>query len=61
MALWRKNMAMSTAERNARKKDRDNEVIRKNSFYTGELGNRPNERIECADNRRAAGIYVRNY
>lgn len=61
MALWRKNMSMSTAERKARKNVPDNEVVRKNSFYTGELGSRPNERIESADNRRAAGVYVRNF
>lgn len=61
MALWRKNTAMSEAERKARQKKRENQIIRKNSFYTGELGTRTTERMESADNRRAAGIYVRNF
>ena len=30
-------------------------------FMLVELPYRPNERIECADNRRAAGIYVKNF
>lgn len=63
MALWRKNMALSKAEQERKRKEREQPVIQKGAFYHywEPLGFRPNERIESADNRRAAGIYVRNF
>ena len=64
MALWRKNMALSKAEQERKRKECEKEsVVQRGAFYHywEPLGSRPNERIECADNRRAAGIYVRNF
>ena len=67
MALWRKNSSLSKAEQERRRKERGKcekeSVIRKGAFYHywEPLGSRTNERIESADNRRAAGIYVRNF
>lgn len=64
MALWRKNTALSKAEQERRRKQREEKsIIRKGAFYHywEPLGVRDTERIESADNRRAAGIYVRNY
>ena len=64
MALWRKNMALSKIEQDRRRKEREKKsIIRKGAFYHywEPLGVRTTERIESADNRRAAGIYVRDF
>lgn len=61
MALWRKNTALSQAEKEQREKKFEEGIIRRNSFYTGEKGTRANESIESASNRRAAGKYVPNF
>ena len=67
MALWRKNSALSNAEQERRRKKREKRekesVIRKGAFYHywEPPGVRTTEHIESADNRRAAGIYVRNF
>lgn len=66
MALWRKNTAMSKTEQARRRRQKERErksIIRKGAFYHywEPLGVRTTERMESADNRRAAGIYVRNF
>lgn len=66
MALWRENTAMSKTEQDRRRRQKERErksIIRKGAFYHywEPLGVRTTERMESADNRRAAGIYVRNF
>ena len=61
MALWNKNMQLTPSQKEQRRKKREERIIRRNSFYTGETGARANESIECASNRRAAGKYVPNF
>jgi len=52
---------MSLAERKKRRDARKSSISPKNSFYAQSEGERVNERIESAVNRRAAGVYVRNF
>lgn len=64
MALWRKNTALFKAEQERKRKEREEyPIVQKGAFYHywEPLDFRTNERIESADNRRAAGIYVRNF
>lgn len=61
MALWSKNMQFTPEEKQRRIEKRENDIVRRNSFYTGEKGSRPNEQIESASNRRAAGKFVPNF
>ena len=65
MALWRKKTAMSAIQQEIRQKKDHTEtiVIRKGAFYHywESFGFRPNERYECAGNRRAADAYVQNF
>lgn len=66
MALWRKNTALSkskTEQKRKRKEREKDSIVQKGAFYHywEPLGFRTTERMESADNRRAAGIYVRNF
>lgn len=69
MALWRENTALSQTERERREYERAQDITPTNSFFPGyppkvkvmKKARRVNERMESADNRRAAGIYVKNY
>jgi len=63
MALWRKNTALTEAEKERRRKKQEEKIIRRCSFYHADsiCTTRPNEEIECASNRRAAGKYVPNH
>lgn len=61
MALWGKNMQFTPEEKQRRIEKRENDIVRRNSFYTGEKCSQPNEQIESASNRRAAGKFVPNF
>lgn len=61
MALWREKIGLTVEEKKTRDEARRNDIVRSNSFYTGKIGYRAHERIESADNRRAAGVYVNNF
>mgnify|MGYP003307933769 CR=1 FL=1 len=70
MPLWRENTVLSETERKKRSLEREHYAIqRTNSFFSEyppkvkmiKKAYRPNERMESADNRRAAGIYVKNF
>lgn len=61
MAICNKNMQFTRLQKEQRTKKREERIIRRNSFYTGETCSRANESVECASNRRAAGRYVPNF
>lgn len=64
MALWRKSTVPSKEKQQRRRTEHEEKIIvRRCSFYHywEVQGSRPNERYECAGNRRAADVYVQNF
>lgn len=60
MALWRKNMQIPQSERVRKKKVRkEKNMIPLNSFYIFGTGKTLSDYIESPENRRLAGIDIR--
>lgn len=60
MAMWRANTKLLESEKLKRNKDGE-KAIQSHSSDIIPVGFRKHARIDSADNRRAAGIYVKNF
>ena len=61
MAVQDRYKKLSLEEKKKRRAARKSSISPQNSFYTQPQGERINVRIEGAVNRRAAGVYIRDF